>query len=433
MPSRVRIALVLVVAILSISLGSIFVRLAGEAPPITIAFFRVFWASLILFPFYWFGSSKRTSQTVGILWYLLAGTSLALHFAFWIASLFYTTVAVSVVLVTTSPVLVAGISYLIFRERLTLLGWSGIALTMVGSAALVWNDLVQWGSWKGALMALAGAAMLAIYLSSGRQIRISRTLWQYVVPTYALAAVVLLFLAVLWQEKLWGFSTETHVWLLLLGIIPQCLGHTSYNWSLRFLPATVVSCLVLAEPIGASLLAWWLLDERPGGFVVLGGALVISGIFLVTLKGIRRQAEQVAVVILTVGNKVYVQPRREKGLLEGLLEFPGGKINDRESPKGAAVRELAEETGLQTAPSRLQLVSVQKYDYGDRNLNLHFFLCGLGSMPDKGPGRWISITELSADQVPAANRDILKWLKNELGHQTVQESDQKKQTGANYD
>lgn len=282
-PSYMRLGLTLAAGVVAISFGSILVRFSQEAPFLTIALYRMAWASVLMLPFYsWRRMRKGWPELEP--WTPLAGIFLALHFAFWIASLEFTSVAVSVLLVHTSPVLVAAVSHFGLRERMTWPGWLGLMMAFCGSGLLVWSDLRLLGSWKGALLALAGAWMLGLYLLVGRTVRRRRSLIEYAFPVYLVAALTLLGLAVLWGGKLTGFSWSTHGSLLLLGLVPQCIGHTSYNWALRYLSAVLVSVLVLAEPLLATLLAWWLLAEAVAPAILPGGALVLSGILLVTIQ-----------------------------------------------------------------------------------------------------------------------------------------------------
>ena len=226
---------------------------------------------------------------------LIAGCALALHFAFWIASLRYTSVAVSVLLVNTSPALVAVYSHFSLRERLTRRGITGLSLALSGSLVLVWDDLSRLGDWRGATLALLGAVMLGVYLLSGRTIRQTRSLIHYVYPTYVIAAAVLGILVLLSGYSLTGFSTRTYIFLFLLGLVPQSLGHTSYNWALEHLSATTISTLILAEPVLATILAWWLLGEEVGPVIIVGAVLVGAGIYLVSRWGIETAPERSSV------------------------------------------------------------------------------------------------------------------------------------------
>jgi drug/metabolite transporter (DMT)-like permease len=281
---------ILCVGLLAVSIGSILVRFSQEAPSLVIAFYRMLWATLLLSPFFW---KKRIpfEQFLGRD-YLIAGLALALHFAFWIHSLRFTSVAVSVLLVNTSPVLVALLSFFVFREKLSLRGIIGLLSAVLGSSVLFWNDIENIGDWKGAVFAILGAAALGIYLISGRKIRQGTDLIHYVYPTYAYATIILGLLALFSGHTFFGFSPQTYCFLFLLGMIPQAVGHTSCNWALEYLPATIVSTLILVEPVLATMFAWTILGESIDSFTALGGLLVGLGIFLISRWGIKQREEE---------------------------------------------------------------------------------------------------------------------------------------------
>lgn len=276
---------VLALGLICISFGSILVRYGQEASSLAIAFHRMLWATILFSPFYWLRKHRPPIQH----WptQLLAGFALALHFAFWISSLRFTSVAVSVLLVNTSPVLVATASYVLFSERLTNRGILGLTSALAGTAVLFWNDLIRLGDWRGPVLAVLGAASLGAYLLAGRRLRQKQSLIDYVYPTYGIAAALLGVFCLVGSVPVLGFSNQTLLFLFLLGLIPQCLGHTSYNWALRDLSATTISVLVLAEPVLATLLAWWLLGEGVDSILLAGGIFVGLGIYLVSRFGIR--------------------------------------------------------------------------------------------------------------------------------------------------
>jgi len=283
---QLKLAVILSVGLVCVSSGSILVRLSQEAPSLAIAFFRMLGASLLLSPVYWLNRPAKPVSSWPL--QLLAGGALAMHFAFWITSLRFTSVAVSVLLVNTSPALVALFSYLFLRERLTLRGVAGLVCSIIGGAVLMWNDVTQFGDWRGSALALLGAVMLAIYLLVGRKLRQHTSLTGYIYPTYLIAALLLATIVLFTQTPILGFSWTTYLFLALLGLVPQCIGHTCYNWSLRFLSATLVSTIILGEPVLATLLAWWILGETIGPVVLLGALLVGLGIFAVSRWGIRQ-------------------------------------------------------------------------------------------------------------------------------------------------
>jgi len=181
---------------------------------------------------------------------VLSGAFLALHFALWIASLSYTSVATSVVLVTANPIFVAIASYFFFRERLTRQTILGIAVCLTGAV------LIGYGNWRlgpspllGGVLALLGALAVAGYLLIGRRLRQNIGLLSYTSLVYTTAGLLLLLAALAFGYPLFGYSTTTYVMLGLLAVVPHLLVHSLLNWSLRFVPATLVTIAVLGEPV----------------------------------------------------------------------------------------------------------------------------------------------------------------------------------------
>lgn len=413
-PARFKLSLILLLGLVSVSFGGVLVKLSQEeAASLVIAFYRMFWTSMVLLPFYLAGRPPRLRHR-GLT--AAAGVALGFHFAFWISSLRYTSVAVSVLLVNTAPVWVALFSYLAFREKLTPRGIAGITLAFLGSLVLVWSDLLQLGDWRGAALALAGALLVAIYLVAGRRIRQEARLMEYVYPTYALAAAVLGTLVWVADLPLTGFSTGTYLFLLLLAVVPQSVGHTSYNWALEHLPATVVSVLGLAEPVLATLLAYWILDESIGAAALVGGVITGSGILLVARGGIAGRSQvEVAAVILQYQDQVWIQRRGNTDHLAGYWEFPGGKMEPGETPRQALARELREELGTELPGLPEEPFWVQSYSYPERKVRLHFFRLELEARPHLVSGRWVTLEQLDDHLFPPANTKVVRRLKKNRG------------------
>ena len=274
--------LVLTLGVVSVSFAAIFIRLA-EAPPLVIAAYRLCLASLVICPLAWIRSRDelRNLARRDIILAMLSGAFLALHFALWIESLSHTSVATSVVLVTASPIFVAIASCLLFREQLTGQTVLGIAVCIIGAA------LIGYGNWTlgpdpllGGILALLGALAVAGYLLIGRSLRRSIGLLSYASLTYSSAGIILLLAALTAGHSLVGYSVNTYLWMALLAVVPQLIGHSSLNWSLRFVSATLVTIAVLGEPVGATTLAYLILDEVPAWTEIGGAILILAGIFI---------------------------------------------------------------------------------------------------------------------------------------------------------
>ena len=291
--------LVLALGVLVASTSSIFIRFAQEyAPSLVIAAWRLTLATVVLAPL---ALTRRRDELRSLtrnelVLALVSGFFLALHFATWISSLAFTTVASSVVLVDTVPLWVALFAPLALGERISRPVKIGMWLAFTGSVLVGLSDACIWGeaglvcpplgefvqgrAFFGDLLALAGAVAGAIYLIIGRRVRAGLSLLTYIFVAYGASAVTLIFFMLLAQQPAFGYPPAAYLWFLALALLPQLLGHTSYNWALGYLPAAYVSITLLGEPIGSTLLAMVFLGEIPSGLKVLGGVIILAGIYL---------------------------------------------------------------------------------------------------------------------------------------------------------
>jgi len=277
--------------VLAVSAAAIFIRLA-EAPAIAVAFWRCALGAALLLPP---ALVRRERFPRGQdLWAGIAsGVALGAHFGFWISSLDHTSVAASVVLVSTQPVFVAILAYLIFGERTSPLSFAGILAALVGTAVIAGDDSVGSAALLGNALALAGAVTVAVYVLIGRSARTGGIgVLPYSVVVYSAAALALLPVALVLDVRLWGYSGETWFWLSALTLGPQLMGHTVFNWALRYVEASVISGTILAEPVISAFFAWLILAEKPGLPTILGGCVVLLGLFLL-LRGRRVPAEPI--------------------------------------------------------------------------------------------------------------------------------------------
>ncbi|MBI2849441.1 MAG: DMT family transporter [Chloroflexi bacterium] len=277
---------VLAIGVISVSFAAVFIRLA-DAPSLVIAAYRMGLASLVIVPLAWWRSGNELRRLSGrdILLALASGAFLALHFGLWIASLSYTSVATSVVMVTTTPIFVAVVSYFLFHEKLSRRTGVGIAISIIGSVIIGYSNWkVGPGSLFGGILALLGALAVVGYLIIGRRLMRLMGLLSYASLSYGSAAALLLLAALVSGNRLFGYSNDTYLMLALLAIVPQLIGHSSVNWALRFISATLVTVAVLGEPVGATILASVILKEPPTLSEVGGGILILAGIFIAFRK-----------------------------------------------------------------------------------------------------------------------------------------------------
>ncbi|MEE2778988.1 MAG: DMT family transporter [Myxococcota bacterium] len=276
---------VLVTGLVAVSTAAVLIRLT-EAPSLTIAFWRITIAGALLLPV-WL-SHQRRAQLRGLdtaqRWRLAgAGFFLGIHFAAWIASLAYTSVAVSVLLVTTNPVWVGLLSPWVVGERPSRRAWVGIIIATAGAGVVAMDG--SGGAYPDAMLgnglALLGALSASAYFMMGRRVRPEMDIWGYTSSTLLGAWVVLAIAVLIGGSPLLGFPLSSWGWLVAMALGPQLIGHGSLSWALRYVRADVVAVTLLAEPIGAALLAWWVLAEVPGEYALLGAPLLLVGIGVV--------------------------------------------------------------------------------------------------------------------------------------------------------
>ena len=278
-----RLYILLPIGIIAISTASIFVKLC-DAPALIIATYRMMLASLILMPFAPYRKPWRGWERNEMGWLLLSGFFLSLHFAFWIASLKYTSVASSVVLVTTHPIFVAIGGWLFLKEKINLNLVLGIAFSVLGSGLISYGDMtLSKEALMGDGLALLGAMAASGYLLVGRKMRKERDLFSYIFPVYSTAGLILILFSLIFQKPFWGYSSATYLFLFLLALVPQLIGHTTFNWALKYLPAPLVAIAILGEPVGSTILAFFVLGEGLTPLKIIGGILIFAGI-LVALK-----------------------------------------------------------------------------------------------------------------------------------------------------
>jgi drug/metabolite transporter (DMT)-like permease len=286
--------LVLGASVVIVSTSAILIRLAlGEGvASLSVATWRLGFAAIILT--FIVAAKPATRAEIAALSLkhvalaVASGIFLAAHFASWIASLSYTSVASSTALVTTNPIWIALVSWLFFRERLHRSIVLGIAAAMLGSALIFLSDArasaasVGSNPMLGNVLAVVGSLTVCGYLLIGRRLRQTFSLLTYIWLVYLSAALTLFACAVAAQVPLVGFTALAWACLAGLAIGPQLLGHTGINWSLKHAPATVVAVAILGEPIASALLAWWIFDERFQPLQLAGFSLLLMGIFIST-------------------------------------------------------------------------------------------------------------------------------------------------------
>ncbi len=299
-PPRTMQYLVLIAGIFAISLGSILIRLAQDeaVPSLVIALWRMLLSTMILLPFTIAGRRHELSQMGRAKWGLavVSGLLLGLHFATWTSSLAFTSITSSTVLVATAPLWVGLASPFLLNEPLARGLKVGIGLAMLGTLVVSMGGVIGFEDGRIALdlaqssegsrpllgnaLALAGGITVAGYMIIGRRLRPHLSLLSYTFVVYGMAAVTLLLFNLIGGQALIGYGWTAFLLFLVMALIPQLTGHSSFNWALSFLPAAFVSLAAISEPVGATILAMLIFQEFPGPVVILGSILILAGVFL---------------------------------------------------------------------------------------------------------------------------------------------------------
>lgn len=283
--ARINPYVALAIGVISVSTSAILVKVSS-APSGVIAFYRLFFSVLFMMPVFLikYVSELHLITRRDWIYSFVAGVFLAFHFILWFESLNYTSVASSTVLVTLQPLFAFAGTYFFFKEKFS---WKAILsglLAIGGSVIISWGDFKISGSALfGDILALIACALVTAYLMFGQTVRKRLSLITYTFVVYSISTVTLLIYVLIVQEPLLPYGKSDWVYFILLALIPTLLGHTLFNWSLKWLSTSTISMAILFEPVGAAILAYYLLQETVVWTQALGGAIVIGGISLFLL------------------------------------------------------------------------------------------------------------------------------------------------------
>ena len=297
----IRAYAVILIAIVATSSAAILIRLALDEsmPPLLIAGSRLLIATLALTPIALRGHRARIAELSGdeLKLIALSGICLAVHFTAWVSSLQFTTVLVSVVIVSTGPIWVAILEVVFLHIRLSRLVVLGLAVALGGGVIIGFplggalaapeaaEDLNA--TLAGALLSLVGALTVSVYMLIGRKLRRTLPVIPYVWLVYGVASICALIVIGITATPVAGFRAQGYIVLLAMGLAPQLLGHSSLNYLLEYFPAAMVSMFSQLEPIGSAILAVIIFSELPPGKQIAGSVVIIIGVVLASRGEIR--------------------------------------------------------------------------------------------------------------------------------------------------
>lgn len=281
----------LAIGVLSVSTSAIFVKFS-TAPAGVIAFYRLFFSVLLMLPVFLlkYVGELRLITKRDWLYSTISGIFLAFHFILWFESLNYTSVASSTVLVTLQPLFAFIGTFIFFNERLSKKEiFSGVT-AVIGSVVISWGDFrISGNALFGDILALIACALITAYLLFGQTVRKRVSLITYTFVVYSISSITLLLYVLIRGEALFGYDSVNWLNFFMLALVPNLLGHSLMNWSLKWLSTSTISVAILFEPIGATILAFIFLNETVLWTQIAGGIIVLVGIlsFLIDYKKVR--------------------------------------------------------------------------------------------------------------------------------------------------
>ncbi|WP_078544341.1 DMT family transporter [Litchfieldia alkalitelluris] len=268
------------IGVLAVATSAILVKLASAPAPV-IAFYRLFFSVLLMLPLflYKYKHELKLISKKDWIYSVIAGVFLAFHFILWFESLNYTSVTSSTVLVTLQPLFAFVGTFLFFKEKLSFSAISSGLLGIAGSLIISWGDFQVSGmALYGNFLALVACAMVTAYLLFGQHVRKRVSIITYTFVVYSISSVTLFFYVVLLNYPLTGFPKQDWIVFILLAIVPTLLGHTLFNWALQWVSTSTISIAILFEPVGAAILAYFILGEKILATQIFGGVVIIFGI-----------------------------------------------------------------------------------------------------------------------------------------------------------
>lgn len=281
-----------IIGVISISSSAVLVKLADNAPAAIIANYRLLFAVIIMAPLILVKYRHEFRFIQRKDWILSAGAGLflALHFILWFESLSYTSVASSVVLVTLQPIFAFLGTYLFFQERFSFGAIISMIIALLGSFIISLGDFQLSGmAFLGDILAILGAIAITAYFLLGQKVRKRLSLMTYTFVVYTISSISLVLYNLILQHPFFGYPSS-HWWIFLaLAIFPTFFGHSLFNWALRWLSTSIISMGIVFEPVGATLLAYIVLQEQVTASQWLGGTIVLFGLFLFIVSTSRKR------------------------------------------------------------------------------------------------------------------------------------------------
>ncbi len=278
-----KIYIYLIIALVVVSFSAIFIKLS-TAPPLIIAFYRMFFSSLIITPYFIYKYRRQYNLFFNYR-LIFAGLFLALHFALWITAFEYTSVANAVIFVALQPLFSLILEYIFARKDFRKGTVIGVIMAIIGSIIISIGDInILFNRLWGDILALMGGLFAALYLFMGRNQREKLDYFPYIYVVYSYAAIFLGICVLIAGISFSGYAHINYFYFVLMALGPTLIGHSIFNYSVRFVPVSIVSLSLLAEPILTTILAWFILGVVINHVTIYGGIVILGGIYIATRK-----------------------------------------------------------------------------------------------------------------------------------------------------
>lgn len=298
-PSSVHVILAL--GLMSFSLSPILVRLAGDAPSLSLVVLRTFFSIVILAPFAIAREGKAmlqlTRKEISVI--VVAGVLLGFHFFIFFEAIRLTTVASATVFISLTPIFLGLLGFVFLKERLSVYVVIGIVFAVIGGLMIAYGDsgadVQAVNAPLGNLLALVGCVMVSLYLLIGRVARQNISFLAYIFPMYGVATFSMIIVALVTGTPLFGLGGRIYFLCILMAIFPQLIGHGSFNFSIKFFPAAILGLLSLTEPIGSTIMAYFIFDEFPGTWSLIGMGVTLCAVSFALLPGLLKAKKETPV------------------------------------------------------------------------------------------------------------------------------------------
>ncbi|MCM3612504.1 DMT family transporter [Planococcus sp. MERTA32b] len=282
----------IIIGVISVAMSAIFVKMTVADSGVT-AFYRMLFSILIMSPVFFLKYTHELKKLSKRDWGFttIAGIFLAFHFILWFESLNYTSVASSTVLVTLQPLFAFAGTYFFFKESLSIKTIVSALIAIGGSVLIAYGDFqISGQALFGDILALIACALITAYLLFGQDIRKRLSLMTYTFVVYGVSTITLFFYIIIKGESFGPYPAQEWMWFILLALIPNLFGHTLFNWALKWVSTNVISIAILFEPVGAAILAYFILGELLSASQIIGGTVVITGIlfFIIDYEKIKK-------------------------------------------------------------------------------------------------------------------------------------------------